>query len=80
MGTLTDAAGAPLSAYSYRVSGPLAGLFAGANYQWNRIVVGAEADWQWSSLTGTIKCLRRSGTPGAFPTGPFTVSTTATGR
>jgi opacity protein-like surface antigen len=75
-GTLTDAAGAPLSAYSYRVSGPLAGLFAGANYQWNRIVVAAEGDWQWSSLTGNNQVLAPLGAAGAVPAGPFTISTT----
>jgi hypothetical protein len=34
------------------VSGPLAGLFVGGNYQLNRLVIGAEGDWQWSNLIG----------------------------
>ena len=38
-GTLTDAAGAPLTTYNYRVNGPVAGLFAGGNYQFNKIVL-----------------------------------------
>jgi outer membrane immunogenic protein len=75
-GTLTDANGAPLAAYSYRVSGPLAGLFAGANYQLNRVVLGAEGDWQWSNLTGNNQVLAPLGAAGAFPAGPFTISTT----
>jgi outer membrane immunogenic protein len=75
-GTLTDAMGALLSPYSYRVSGPLAGLFAGANYHWNRIVVGAEGDWQWVSLTGNNQVLSPLGAAGVFPAGPFTISTT----
>jgi outer membrane immunogenic protein len=45
-GTLTDAAGAPLTAYNYRVIRPVAGLFVGGSYQLNRVVLGAEADWQ----------------------------------
>ena len=80
-GTLTTAAGVPLAPYSYMASGPFAGIFAGANYQFNRIVVGVEGDWQRSNLTGNnqqqaanaigaICCV------GAFPGGPFTVSTT----
>jgi opacity protein-like surface antigen/outer membrane receptor protein involved in Fe transport len=75
-GTLTDAAGAPLAAYSYHVSGPLAGLFVGANYQSNRIVLGAEGDWQWSNLTGNNQVLAPLGAAGAVPGGPFTISTT----
>ena len=31
------------------MSGPLAGLFVGGNYQLNRIVLGAEGEWQWSN-------------------------------
>ena len=78
-GTLTDTAGAPLSACSYRVSGPLAGLFAGANYQLNRVVLGAEGDWQWSNLTGNNQILAPLGAAGAFPAGPYTISTTMKG-
>ena len=37
---------------SYRVNGPVAGLFAGGNYQFNKIVLGVEGDWQWSNLIG----------------------------
>src|SRR5262249_17808458 len=58
-GTLTDATGAPLSAYSYRVSGSLAGVFAGANYHLNRVVLGAEGDWQWSNRTRAARSCRR---------------------
>jgi opacity protein-like surface antigen/outer membrane receptor protein involved in Fe transport len=75
-GTLTDVTGAPLSAYGYGVNGPLAGLFAGANYQWNRLVLGAEGDWQWSNLTGNNQILAPIGAAGAFPAGPFTIATT----
>ena len=32
-GTLTEAVGAPLMSYTYRVNGPVAGLFVGGNYQ-----------------------------------------------
>ncbi len=75
-GTLTTAAGAPLAPYSYDVSGPLAGVFAGGNYQFNRFVIGAEGDWQWSRLTGNNQALAPIGAAGAFPAGPFTISTT----
>jgi opacity protein-like surface antigen len=75
-GTLTSAAGAPLASYSYNVSGPLAGVFAGGNYQFNRLVIGAEGDWQWSRLAGNNQVLAPIGAAGAFPAGPFTISTT----
>ena len=35
--------GTPFTGYNYRVSGPLAGLFVGGNYQFNRIVLGLKA-------------------------------------
>jgi outer membrane immunogenic protein len=75
-GTLTDVAGTRLATYNYRVAGPLAGLFVGGNYQLNRIVLGAEGDWQWSNLTGNNQTLAPLGAAGAFPAGPFTISTT----
>jgi opacity protein-like surface antigen len=75
-GTLTDAAGAPLTPYNYRVNGPVAGLFVGGNYQWNKVVLGAEGDWQWSNLTGNNQILAPLGAAGVFPTGPFIISTT----
>ena len=75
-GTLTDALGAPLTSYDYRVNGPVAGLFVGGNYQLSRVVVGAEADWQFSNLIGNNQTQAPLGAAGAFPTGPFTVSTT----
>ncbi|MGA8650512.1 MAG: TonB-dependent receptor [Xanthobacteraceae bacterium] len=75
-GSLADAAGVILTPYSYRVNGPLAGLFAGANYQLNKIVLGMEGDWQWSNLMGNSQTLAPLGAAGAFPTGPFTISTT----
>jgi len=75
-GNLTDAAGVLLTPYSYRLNGPLAGLFVGANYQLNRIVFGAEGDWQWSNLMGNSQTLAPLGAAGAFPAGPFTISTT----
>lgn len=75
-GTLTDAAAAPLAGYSYRANGSLAGLYVGANYQFNRVVLGAEGDWQWSNLMGNNQALAASGAAGTFPSGPFTISTT----
>ena len=75
-GTLTNAGGAPLAAYNDRVNGPLAGLFAGGNYQLNRVVFGAEGDWQWSNLIGDNQTLAPLGAAGAFPAGPFTISRT----
>ena len=56
--------------------GPLAGLFVGGNYRLNGVVLGAEADWQWSNLTGNNQTLAPLGAAGAFPAGPFTISTT----
>jgi outer membrane immunogenic protein len=75
-GTLTDTADASLAPYSYGVSGPLAGLFVGGNYQLNKWVIGAEGDWQWSNLIGNDQTLAPVASSGAFPTGPFMISTT----
>ena len=75
-GTLLDATGASLTPYSYRVNGPVAGLFVGGNYQVNKIVLGVEGDWQWSNLTGNNQILAPLGAFGVFPGGPFTISTT----
>ena len=75
-GTLTDATGAPLTRYNYRVNGPVAGLFVGGNYQLNKVVLGVEGDWQWSNLIGNNQILAPLGAAGAFPAGPFTISTT----
>jgi len=75
-GTLLDAADNALAPYSYRVNGPVAGLFVGGNYQINKIVLGVEGDWQWSNLIGNNQILAPLGAVGAFPGGPFTISTT----
>ena len=75
-GALLDAAGSPLAPFSYLVNGPVAGLFVGGNYQINKIVLGIEGDWQWSNLTGNNQILAPLGAVGAFPEGPFTISTT----
>ena len=75
-GTLTSAAGIPLTPYSYGVNGPLAGLFIGGNYQFHKFVVGVEGDWQWSNLIGNSQTQAPLGAAGAFPGGPFTISTT----
>ena len=75
-GTLTDAASNLLTAYNYRVNGPVAGLFAGGNYQLNKVVLGIEGDWQWSNLTGNSQALAPLGAAGTFPSGPLMVSTT----
>jgi opacity protein-like surface antigen/outer membrane receptor protein involved in Fe transport len=75
-GTLLDAGGAPLAPYGYDVNGPLAGLLVGGNYQLDKIVFGVEGDWQWSNLTGNNQVLAPLGAAGAFPGGPFTISTT----
>jgi opacity protein-like surface antigen/outer membrane receptor protein involved in Fe transport len=74
-GTLTTDAGVPLAPYSYGVNGPFAGGFIGGNYQFNKFVVGAEGDWQRSRLTGNSQQLAPLGTAGAFPGGPFLIST-----
>ncbi|MBV9530828.1 MAG: TonB-dependent receptor, partial [Bradyrhizobium sp.] len=75
-GTLITAAGAFSTPYDYGVTGPFAGSFVGWNYQFNRLVLGIEGDWQWSNLTGNSQSLAPLGATGAFPAGPFTVSTT----
>ena len=75
-GTLLDATGAALTPYSYRVDGPVAGLFVGGNYQVNKILLGVEGDWQWSNLIGNNQILAPLGAVGVFPGGPFTISTT----
>ena len=75
-GTLTSAAAIPLTPYSYGVNGPLAGLFIGGNYQFHKFVVGVEGDWQWSNLIGNSQTQAPLGAAGAFPGGPFTISTT----
>jgi outer membrane immunogenic protein len=75
-GALTTATGAVLVPYNYSVTGPFAGCFVGGNYQFNRFVLGIEADWQWSNLTGNNQILAPLGATGALPAGPFMVSTT----
>jgi outer membrane immunogenic protein len=75
-GTLLDVVGSPLAPFSYRVNGPVAGLFLGGNYQINKIVLGVEGDWQWSNLLGNNQILAPLGSTGSFPSGPFLVSTT----
>jgi opacity protein-like surface antigen/outer membrane receptor protein involved in Fe transport len=75
-GTLLDATGNPVAPYSYRANGPVAGLFAGGNYQMNNVMLGVEGDWQWSNLIGNNQTLAPLGAAGAFPGGPFTISTT----
>ena len=73
---MLDATDTPLASYSYRVNGPVAGLFVGGNYQINKIVLGVEGDWQWSNLSGNNQVLAPPFAVGAFPGGPFTISTT----
>jgi outer membrane immunogenic protein len=73
---LTTASGGLLTPYAYNATGPFAGSFIGANYQFNRFVLGVEGDWQWSNLTGSNQTLAPLGATGALPSGPFTVSTT----
>ena len=75
-GGLTTAAGISLAPYSYNVNGPIAGIFIGGNYQFDKLVVGLEGDWQWSNLIGNNQTLAPLGAAGAFPGGPFTISTT----
>ena len=75
-GTLLDAIGTPLTPFSYRVNGPVAGLFVGGNYQINKVVLGIEGDWQWSNLLGNNQILAPLGASGTFPSGRFLVSTT----
>ena len=74
--TLLDAIGTPLAPFSYRVNGPVAGLFVGGNYQIDKVVLGVEGDWQWSNLLGNNQILAPLGAAGTFPSGPFLVSTT----
>jgi opacity protein-like surface antigen len=74
-GTLTTA-GALSTPYDYSVTGPFAGCFVGGNYQFNRLVLGVEGDWQWSNLIGNSQSLAPLGATGTLPAGPFTVSTT----
>jgi opacity protein-like surface antigen len=76
-GTLTDVSGAPLAPYHFSANGPFAGGFVGGNYQYNRFVIGVEGDGQRANLIGNSQALAPLGTVGAFPGGPFTVSTTA---
>ena len=75
-GALTSATGFALTPYRYGVNGPLAGLFVGGNYQFNKFVVGVEGDWQWSNLIGNSQTLAPLGAAGTFPGGPFTIPTT----
>ncbi len=74
--TLTTAPDPILTSYDYRGTGPFAGGFVGGNYQVNWLVLGVEADWQWSNLTGNSQSLAPLGVTGELPAGPFTVSTT----
>jgi opacity protein-like surface antigen/outer membrane receptor protein involved in Fe transport len=75
-GTLTTTSGALLVPYGYNATGPFAGSFLAANYQFKRFVLGFEGDWQWSNLTANNQTLAPLGATGALPSGPFTVSAT----
>jgi opacity protein-like surface antigen/outer membrane receptor protein involved in Fe transport len=75
-GTVATAAQAVSTPYDYGASGPFAGVLVGGNYQFNRLVLGIEGDWQWSNLTGNSQSLAPLGATGALPAGPFTISTT----
>jgi opacity protein-like surface antigen len=76
-GTLTTAGGVPLDAADFGVAGTFAGAFMGANYQFDRFVVGAEGDWQGSNLVGNSQASSSFGlAAGTFPGGPFAISTT----
>jgi opacity protein-like surface antigen len=78
-GVLTDASGNPLDPYNYGPRGRFAGSFVGGNYQFNYFVVGVEADRQWGNIVGNSQASSQFTTPnGAFPGGPFTISTTMT--
>ena len=69
--------GTPLTPFSYRVNGPVAGLFVGGNYQINKIVLGCRRRLAMvQSDSATTKYLRRSAPPALFRRGPFTISTT----
>jgi outer membrane immunogenic protein len=76
-GILTDATGNPLDPYNLGARGMFAGALAGGNYQFNHLVVGAEADFQWGNLTANSQADSLFTTPaGTLPGGPFTISTT----
>lgn len=75
-GTLTTATGAPLAPYDDSVTGPFAGGFVGATYQFGRVVAGVEGDWQRANLMGNNQQQAALGATGVFPTGPFTISAT----
>jgi len=75
-GMPTNAVGMPLTAYDENAHGPLSGVFVGGNYQLGKFVAGVEGDWQWSSLVGNNEIQAPLGAAGAFPAGPFTISTT----
>ncbi len=75
-GTLTTAAGVPLTTYSCDVTGPFAGVFVGGAYQFNHVVAGVEGDWERANLIGNNQQQAQIGAAGVFPGGPFTISTT----
>ena len=60
-GASINAAGNNVFGYDFNVTGPLAGGFVGAQYQWSWVVVGLEADWQWADLTGNSGTLTGGG-------------------
>jgi outer membrane immunogenic protein len=76
-GNVTTPAGLPLGPYSYNVTGPFAGAFIGGDYQFDRFVVGAEGDWQWSNLIGNSQASSSFSLPAGMPgSGPFAIDTT----
>lgn len=66
-GQSSNAAGAFPLPYNYDLDGIMGGGFVGANYQFNQLVIGIEADWQAADLKGNS---------GSIGTGPFTLSST----
>ena len=62
---------------SSKPSGGIAGGQMGFNWQWGRVVVGAEADGQWSGQQGTSSLLC---TPACTATSTVNIKSLATGR
>jgi len=48
------AGGCPAGSADFNMSGWLGGVTLGYNLQWSNLVLGAEADWSWGSIKGSM--------------------------
>jgi len=61
----SSGSGVPAGASNPKVNGPFAGVQAGYNWQFEKLVLGVEGDWQYSWQKGTASSAAPAGTAGS---------------